>query len=198
MFGTRTETADIFLPYIGDDRVDKIMEYTPFGWKEKYIPMYRYRGMHREMGFAFAELLGKHFENTYKSFRIRHKKPFKRTWNTRDPKDPQYNRKIIIENESIKLFDDLMKRRTEEGTKIVLVYAPIYSEVFDYLENHDTIWTIYNNIAEKYNIPVLDYTNISWSSDTTYFADFVHTNFRGTELFTKQLVHDIDSLGLLK
>jgi lysophospholipase L1-like esterase len=57
---------------------------------------------------------------------------------------------------------------------------------------------MYDSIARKYNIPILDYHYDPISFDTAYFYNATHMNKRGAELFTAKLAHDIDSLRIMK
>ena len=64
--------------------------------------------------------------------------------------------------------------------------------------NEKKMYEMYDTIAQRFNIPILDYNDISMCYDTTYFYNGTHLNKLGAEVFTTKLAHDIDSLGLLK
>ena len=60
------------------------------------------------------------------------------------------------------------------------------------------MYKMYDTIAVRFNIPILDYNDIPLCYDTTYFYNGTHLNRIGAESFTIQLAHDIDSIGFLK
>ena len=60
------------------------------------------------------------------------------------------------------------------------------------------MYAMYDSIARKYDIPILDYNYDPISYDTAYFYNAMHSNKKGAELFSVKLTHDIDSLGILR
>jgi hypothetical protein len=189
-----------YFPYMLDKDVFPILKDNDFSWADIYIPLYRYRGNHKLMGIGLFEFFGiKHTKTPYC------KGGFYRNPNT--VWNPSVFYEKIKNDEKIKCatnplaitkMEDLIEKRQKDGTKIVLVYAPLYRGLKDFLENGDEVMQIYNNMATKYNIPILDYTDSSMCVDSTYFVDTNHLTGTGARIFTTQLAHDIDSLGLLK
>ena len=76
--------------------------------------------------------------------------------------------------------------------------APVYHEVRTKMINEHQMYKMYDTIAVRFNIPILDYNDIPLCYDTTYFYNGTHLNRIGAESFTIQLAHDIDSIGFLK
>ena len=62
----------------------------------------------------------------------------------------------------------------------------------------DTEYTFYQRIADKYDIPVLDYSHMSICNDTSFFYNAMHMNVKGAERFSDTLAHDIKEMGFLK
>ena len=60
------------------------------------------------------------------------------------------------------------------------------------------MFLMFDNIAKKYDIPILNYTYDSLSYDTLYFYNAMHLNKMGAEIFSTKLARDIDSRGILK
>ena len=80
-----------------------------------------------------------------------------------------------------------------------MVYTPIYYLVeTNYEDYYDTIMDYYYAISEKYNVPILDYRTLPMCYDTTYFYEGSHINRLGTEIFSTQLAHDLDSIGFIE
>ena len=57
--------------------------------------------------------------------------------------------------------------------------------------------TMFQNIADRNNIPFLDYSNDPICYDTSYFYNAMHLNARGADIFTAKLAHDLDSLNII-
>jgi len=186
-----------YYPYIWDKDIREILKNSCFSWAEIYLPLYRYRGDYKLMGIGIFELFGiKHFKSAAKDH-LNENKPWNGT----------AFRNMIASGEkitgatnplAIELMDSLLQRRKSEGTEVVLVYAPIYYELKNYLQNHETILQIYRGLAEKHNALLLNYTDLSICLDSMYFMDTSHLNKAGVEIFSTKFAHDIDSLGILK
>ena len=99
---------------------------------------------------------------------------------------------------AINLFVNFLEKVTSDGTKVLFVYAPIYYQAREKMVNEREMFEMYDSIANRFNIPILDYNDIPMCYDTTYFYNATHLNKTGAELFTTKLAHDIDSIGFLK
>ena len=99
---------------------------------------------------------------------------------------------------ALSLFDQYLEKAYVEKIKIIFVYAPLYIGAIEKLKNMDGMYQMYDSIARKYNIPVLDYHYAPVSYDTLSFYNATHLNRKSAELFSVQLARDIDSLGILK
>jgi hypothetical protein len=98
----------------------------------------------------------------------------------------------------LSLFDKYLAKAYSENIRVIFVYAPIYKGVIEKLQNVDGMYQMYDNFAQRYNIPILDYTFDSISYDTACFYNATHMNRKSAELFSVKLANDIDSLGILK
>lgn len=65
------------------------------------------------------------------------------------------------------------------------------------MPDYEGMHNMFEEIAQKNDIPLLDYTFDELSYDTTYFYNTMHLNKKGADLFSKKVAHDIDSLGVL-
>ena len=96
-----------------------------------------------------------------------------------------------------KEFDDFLKELKNQKVRIVFVCAPLYFGITKIVDNLFEYYETIQSYSDKYEIPILDYFNYYLSYDTTYFYNAMHLNKTGAELFTIQLCHDLDSLGIL-
>lgn len=99
------------------------------------------------------------------------------------------------EDTAIVLLDKLLADCTSDGINVVLVHSPIYSKYWDKFPDSADMWNLYREFADKYDIPLLNYTNDPMCDDTSYFYNARHLNRVGAEMFTRKLAHDLDSMG---
>lgn len=177
-----------FFPYFFYDRelLKEVNEYENFSFPEKNILGYRY------VGFIQTVLTKLEYTPLYKGY---------------ESNESQWNGTLLAQMSKIdfdydstllKKFDYFIEGVMQHGIEVIFVYAPIFHEVNAKCTNINEMYQMYEKIAHKYNIPILDYNDIPMCYDTTYFYNATHLNRVGAELFTTQLAHDIDSLGLLK
>lgn len=176
-----------FFPFMWNPCILKeIRTIEPFSFGENYIPMYRYL-THAGILIHLQETLID--DGLYKGFC-----GVDRTWNP-----TEYNNISEIhfnKNENTyRMFESFLNERTEGGIRIIFCYAPMYYGVTKKINNIQEMYDTYQEIAEKYNIPILDYTHDNISYDTLYFYNGTHLNKKGAELFTEKLAHDLDSMG---
>ena len=184
-----------FFPYFFYDRtlIKDFDQYENFSFLEKYCPSYRYLGYKEVLLEAlFHDNTGHFFEYLSKGYLGR--------WDKWDGRQLAKLDKVecACDTNAIKIFEDFLNEVTHEGTKVIFVYAPIYHEVRTKMINEKKMYEMYDSIAKRFDIPILDYNDIPMCYDTTYFYNATHLNKAGAELFTTKLARDIDSLGILK
>lgn len=101
-------------------------------------------------------------------------------------------------DEALALFENFVDRETKKGVQIVIVYAPLYHELIHKISNFQDQFTVYGRIAEKYGIPVLDYTNDELSYSQEYFYNATHLNKRGAHIFSRKFAADLKELNIIK
>ena len=62
------------------------------------------------------------------------------------------------------------------------------------MTNESQMYEMYDTIATRFNIPILDYNDIPLCYDTAYFYNGTHLNRTGAEIFTTKLAQDLESL----
>lgn len=176
-----------FFPYFLDPYIRKeFYETEPVSLVEKYVPLVRYRGV---FNLKYLKSQPRYLEKGYRgSDRVWDGKQFSKI----DSLLFSYN-KLTVE-----MFDDFLHEVTDEGIKVLFVYAPMYKGVTAKITNLNEVYMLYQEIANKYNIPILDYTNMKICSDTTYFYNAMHLNRKGAELFSDSLANDIKHLHLIE
>ena len=186
-----------YYPYMTDTLVKPYLDLYGFTWAEKHIPMYRYRGDYKLMSIGFGELLHIRHDrkgNYYKGYKNENTK-----W---DGRNLQYvlNRGKIkgqCESQAVQLMERFLQETNSERIPVVFVYAPLYKRLKDNLEEERTR-VVYQNLSQKYNIPLLDFSEIDFCTDSSYFMNGHHVNRKGADQFSEKLAIAIDSLELLK
>lgn len=184
-----------FFPYFFYDRelINAFDKYEQFTFAEKYLPCYRYLGYDEVPLEALFRDNKKHYiERLTKGYYGR-----EYVWDASEL-NKMDSITISIDSIAVDLFIEFLEVETSKGVQILLVYSPVYSGVVDKMTNQEEMQQMYSHIAEQFSIPILDYTTMAICNDTNYFYNGTHLNKKGAELFTTQLAHDIDSLGLLK
>ncbi|MCQ2347160.1 MAG: hypothetical protein MJZ92_04450 [Paludibacteraceae bacterium] len=187
-----------FYPYFVVDRkmIRELRETEHFRWADLYIPFYRYLGIN-QIGVPFYRYLGiSQFEDTvaglYKGYQAQNIK-----W---DGTKIASMDTVGVEKDSIMIgkFSNFIKEQKALGTKILFVYAPIYHVASEKCYDKEIILNIYDSIATIYNVQILNYLEDEICYDSTYFYNATHMNFKGAELFSTKLAHDLDSLGFCR
>lgn len=180
-----------FFPYMLNSYTrQQIRKVEPFSFMELYIPLYRYttyKGVFSIMKEASSDGM-----ELYKGY-----KGLERIWD-----GEAYNEMKTFHfspnEETLKMFDEFLYARYVEGIQIIFCFSPIYSGLTQKVDNMQEVYDTYQILANKYEIPILDYNYIDICSDSTYFYNATHLTKQGSEIFSTKLAHDIDSLGLFK
>lgn len=183
-----------FLPYLRDDDLWLgVHEQEGFRWDDRWIPCWRYRNYAKTVR-DICKNKSQYTDNNrfcYKGFC-----DFDKKWNGTD-----YNKISTIrhqcDSQALALFDAFLADCQRENVRVVMVMAPYYIGATNKLADEAAMKKMFLQFAERYNVPLLDYTHTPICSDTTYFYNASHLNRYGSQLFTKQLAHDLDSLGLV-
>ena len=175
-----------FFPYFWDEDMRKAyFNEEPFTAGEKYLPMYRY--IHRGL-WVFLSNNEKHL---VKGFRGQNS-----SWNgsafERIDSIP-----FVVSDTTSRRFDEYLSQVKADGIKVVFVYSPIYIGATRKMTDQKRMYATYQHYADKYDIPILDYTNMWLCYDTSYFYNAMHLNKQGADIFSDSLAHDIKRLGIL-
>ena len=124
-------------------------------------------------------------------------KGLERTW------DGSHLRKVdslyfVYGNESKEYFCQYLQYCKEENIKVIFVYTPFYIGGTRKVSNLNDFYSLFDSIANLYDVTILNYLNDSICYDTLNFYNAMHLNKTGAEKFTRILAHDLDSLGVLK
>ena len=185
-----------YYPYMTDTLVKPYLDLYGFTWAEKHIPMYRYRGDYKLMAIAFGELL--HLHHDQKGHYYKGYNNVNTAWNGHNLNELLKNSKIMgqCEPKAVALLEQFLQETRRDSIPVIFVYAPLYNLLKDNLDEKKTRKT-YQDLSQSYDIPLLDFSTMNISFDTSYFMNGHHVNQKGAEIFTTTLAHSIDSLHIL-
>lgn len=179
-----------FFPYMWDSYMRKeIQKVEPMSWGERYMPVYRYvtyKGLYNVLYEQPLEA------KTYKGYMGQD-----RPWEAKAYEELttfHFN----ADERVMAMFDQFLEERKAEGIQVIFCYAPMYIGFTNKVENLEEFFACYKEYAERYDIPILDYSYHELSMDTAYFYNASHLNRVGAEIFSTQLAHDLDSLNLIE
>jgi len=183
-YGTGYEKEQFFPYFWNMDMRKEFFSSEPLSKREKYIPMYRYRDIDiKRLFLKSPQTLTKGYKGII------------REWN-----GEEYNnvKSLYFKNDdaTVEMFDEYLAQTKAEGIKVVFVYTPQYIGATQKITNIDEMHNCYKKIADKYNIPILDYSHMNICYDTAYFYNAMHLNKQGAEIFSDSLAHDINRLNL--
>lgn len=178
-----------YSPYLSkDDLFKQIKESEGFTWADRWLPLVRYAGYHEVIkeGLGVKNKLTK--PSMYKG------------WCGHDDEwdgsmfDAVASVPFKVNPEAAELFDEYLAECHAEGIQVVMVYAPIYFGVTEKMDSVQSMFDCYQSYADRYEIPILNYTYDSLCYDTNFFYNATHLNKKGAELFTVKLAHDLDKI----
>lgn len=171
-----------FFPYFFYDKnlLHKADKYEHFTLLEKYIPYYRYIGIDLHDWDA----------GLYKGYCGQDKAWDGSMFSQMDTVQ------VSSDSSMLRLFDDFLTEQAHLGTRVILVYSPIYHGVIDKCPDTGKMYTMYDSLAIKHHLSILNYIEMPLCYDTAYFYNATHLNRQGAEIFTTRLAQDLDSMGI--
>lgn len=187
---TRGNNREQIFPYFTMDRnLMKNMDiYHDYTIAEKFIPFSRYIGHKNMIEGVLVDSI-----SFYKGYY-----GFDWEWQQTNVRHNQDLYKCACDSNMIELFCDFIEKQQVKNIEILFVYAPMFHTILKNSPDIQKMYDMYGNIANQYNIAILDYNTEIMCQDSTLFYNKMHLNQTGSELFTKKLAHDIDSIGFLK
>lgn len=186
-----------FFPYFFDDTlISRVAEAKKITWIERHVPLVRYFGYRDEFELGIESFFGKKdfFDGgMHKGYRGDNS-----NWDEGPILGADTMVEITPDPRAIALLDSFAKCTCDEGIGLVFVKSPVYEPLLSKISNVNESDLIFEKIAERYQIPILDYYHSVVSQDKTNFMTPGHLNKKGSEIFTMQLCHDLDSLGALR
>lgn len=186
-----------YYPYFSDSIIQSYFNLYGFTWKHKYIPMYKYFGDYKLIGYGVASSIG--------VFPFPRRTHYHGFYNSNHEFEGENLRCLLSHNndvnvshsaDAISLLKQFIEESQRQNIRLIFCYAPQYQDLYKHLKL-DSCMDEYRQMSEKYGIPLLDYSSVPWADDSTFFYNANHINLRGSEFFSAYLAHDLDSLEIL-
>ena len=174
-----------FMPYFW--RAGFCREVCPtehFSLAERCVPMLRYHGYGPNEFLSNPNVL-------YKGYRAQDK-----TWDGTAYLQTD-SISFLVNDTTAAMFEDYLAQVKADSIEMVFVMAPIYIGATEKMTNLQEMYDCYRGYAERYDIPLLDYTYMDICYDTCYFYNAMHLNSTGAGIYSRKLAEDIKALGLL-
>lgn len=179
-----------FAPYLFDDDVFRLLHNSrhKFTIFDRYVPLLRYYRQKNIIGYAIKN---KHFNTGYY-------KGFKgKDWHWNPENLNKLEDKSIPMGYNPELLPDFLntvKKMKESGSEVIFIYSPFHYEGQVKQAGMDSLFAIYQQIAEDNNCIFLNYNYDSMCYDTSYFIDATHLNLHGANVFSAKCSKDLDSI----
>jgi len=182
-----------YYPYFDQPIIQSYFDLYGLTWKHRFIPMYKYFGDYKLIGYGFASSVGiypfdekHHYHGFYNE-----NSPFDGT-NLRKKFDKDSIIVADCNSRAVQLLEDLIVQLQQQNTNVLFCYAPQYQVLFQQL-NLDDMMIAYKELSNTYEVPLLDYSCDYWTNDSSYFYNANHINLKGATLFSTQLANDIQA-----
>lgn len=186
---------DQFLPYMLFSNLIRAYtkSYPTYSFFDYYLPLVRFYGKHKAI---FSALKNSIVPINEQSGRIKGFKGQALEWNDdlQNAKTKMKYYEVIFDPELIYLFNDFIIECKEMNINVILVYAPEYIEGQNFLKNRKEVVSLFQNLADKYSIPFLDYSDDEMCKKKEYFYNASHLNMRGAKIFTNKLITDLEEI----
>ena len=187
-----------FLPYLDDDLIyNGCKGYNgEFDWRDRYVPLYKYIGkvpliVKGIRAFFTIKKSKKRVEGLGSNLNDIVWQPD--AFSHFQSKYP-YGVFRRFDSELTSQFESYVAFCKQNGIKMVFDFAPIYKEEMPLELSSPELMKVFKRIADKYQVPILDYSSDSLSMDKKYFYNSQHLNKTGALIFSAHLASDIKKL----
>lgn len=178
-----------YVPYLYDQEFyGQLRQINRDIWKSRYVPLYGY--VVDDMNFSwmtglegFAGVSPR--EDFFQGFNPRATKwteDFQR-FKAENPHGVSWG----IEPAGIKVMEDLIRLCQQRGIELILVYSPEYAGMQELAQNRAEVFDHFHDLANRYHVPLWDYSDWRFAGETGYFSNSQHLNANGAEVFSEDL-----------
>ena len=187
-----------FLPFLNNKSFRNLLEkQNLISFTDLYFPFMRYLGQPKALQIGFSEYFG---ISHYKSEKFKGFAACSDLWDESKFEQRKSLGKInwTVSPKTKDLFQHFIDECEEKDIKLVLVFAPIYSELTDYIVDFESSKQLFSSLAKENEIVFLDYSLCEISDDKNNFYNATHLNAKGSALFSVKLCEDLKEMGVLQ
>lgn len=104
---------------------------------------------------------------------------------------------VLPDSLSISCFEAFLNQCSQQQIKVVFVHTPTHPLGQQKVVNRIEIIDLYQQYAQQYQIPFLDYADDTMRNNKLYFMNSTHLNKYGAAVFSKKLFQDLQQLNLV-
>lgn len=185
-----------YLPYMlwNRDIIKVLATYDDFYPSDYLIPTFRYFGHYD----SFKRAMTEPFESEIYKERTKGFTYIDVNWGIEKAKKYSQRHYARINSSTYKHYEHFIKECKENNVSLAMVYAPEFEKGMGLILNRDSVINVYKQLADKYDIPFLDYTPDSICCNIDFYADLSHFNRKGSVLFSDKVIKDLSQRGFFK
>lgn len=107
-----------------------------------------------------------------------------------------YRNQLEKDPRIIRIFQNYLKECDSLGIKMILVCSPYRQEDADKYLDMKGFWQQIHEVTKGHDVCIMNYESY-FGNDTTYFFDPAHLKQEAVKTYTRQVAHDLDSLGII-
>lgn len=190
-----TEDSKQFLPLM-DEKETRLFLKSQGGYSfaEIYIPCYRYYGNHMMIKHGLISFF------THTGGSPTHHKGAEALHCVYNSHSEWFNKPnaVSIDSSIVSMLDAFVADCRDNEVSLLMTIAPLGQQCSKNITNLNDVYQVYQSIAAKYDVPLLNYSNCDLARDTTNFESPFHLNDFAADLFTICIAQQIDSLNILQ
>lgn len=165
----------------------KTRQLEHFSWADCFVPCYRFLKYKEDIRHILQKdsYYTRPENKSYKGFQDFDKKWDGSAYAKIDSIDYQRNEQVQL------LFEDFLDRCRQEQIKVILVKAPYYIGATEKIRDLEGFNVLYEDIARRHQLALLDYTYDTLCYDTTQFYNATHLNRTGATRFSQKLSENL-------
>lgn len=186
-----------YLPFFAHQNIRHCARQSiSFSSTDFHLPLIRYFKYRKMAKLGFKEFFN---PTNYPSTRYKGFQGQDFTW--QPVRVPQENSQVLhlekvikIADAEVKLMEHFLEECRQQNIQVVLVYPPEFIDGQNHHKNRQEVMKIYQQLAQKYQVKLLDYSPDTISYQKDLFYNVQHLNKKGAEIFSKKLAVDLHKL----
>lgn len=186
-----------YVPYLNEPTLyEPLQKIDPNTYKSRYLPLYGY--IVTDMSFSWLKGLSAWLPRSSSEDDLDGFDPRDTPWSNEFDQfqaDNPHGVTWDIEEEGVRLIEELAELCQKSGSQLVLVYSPEYAPMQEITANRAEVFARFKEIATKYNLQLWDYSDWPHAADTRYFTNSQHLNATGARAFSQDLASRLKDLN---